>query len=196
MRRWQLPFYRRFQAQVDPAALCGHRAIQGVELSAALFDGRPDAHEPPTRGRLRRLHASLQRKARTGGRLGAAEPLVRIWSLSYDIYSPRFRCFIEVDEYQHFSRPRLLRIARNKPAYPEHFWRETFPRLVRKPKIDHDPPHRDELRAYLDECREVLPLAYGLRPTLRVDEFSLRASGPTFDEVLKWLLKAAKEGTA
>jgi hypothetical protein len=191
MRRWQIPFFLRVRAKVDRRAVCGQAAIRQLGLHAALFDGRPEVHGTPTRARLRRLHASMQREARAARRLGAAEPLVRTWSLSYDIYCPRLQCFIEIDEYQHFSQPRLRRIQRMKPRYPAHFWDEALPRLLRSPKTDRDPPYRDEARAYRDECREVLPIAYGLRPTIRVDEYSLEASSPGFDEVLEWLLKVA-----
>ena len=87
-----------------------------------------------------------------------------------------------MDECQHFSEPRLTRLVANRsapwsPLYPTLFWEETLPRLLARPRRDLDPPHRDEARAYRDEMRERLPVLYGLRRTVRLDEFTLGQIG-------------------
>ncbi|NIV15967.1 MAG: hypothetical protein GWN62_33325 [Aliifodinibius sp.] len=90
--------------------------------------------------------------------------------------------FIEVDEYQHFSHIRLnrlqtIRSTSWRPVYPIHFWENILTRRVNKPYRDLDPPHRDEQRAYLDELRDRLPVLYGLKRTIRIDEFTLKEIG-------------------
>lgn len=104
---------------------------------------------------------------------------IRRWVLSYDIYSPRLHRFLEIDERQHFSEVRLERIqgarsSSREANYPPYFWERVLARLQANPARDHVPPHRDEQRAYLDLVRELVPPAYGCKPTIRIDEYSLR----------------------
>lgn len=146
-----------------------------------LFDARPEAHTEAAQ-EIREVYEFLTKSARDDGRLPAKTPLLKRWKLRWDIYSPKLRRFIEVDEYQHFSRVRLARLRRIRsalwgPEYPAYFWEEVFPRLINKPFRDMDPPHRDEQRAYLDELRDRLPLLYGFKRTIRVDEFTLKKMG-------------------
>lgn len=87
-----------------------------------------------------------------------------------------------MDEKQHFSGVRINRILENHylpwhPLYPAYFWEQVLPRLQAKPYRDLDPPYRDEARAYRDEMRERLPVLYGLQPTIRLDEFTLKSVG-------------------
>lgn len=128
------------------------------------------------------MYELLAKSARKDDRLIAGDPLVKRWTLTWDIYSPGLGRFIEVDEYQHFSRIRLarlleLRSARWAPIYPEHFWGMVAPKIIAKPYRDLDPAHRDEQRAYLDELRDRLPMTYGFRRTFRIDEFTLKDYG-------------------
>ena len=179
--RWEKQVLQRIVAEVDPEAV-GGSDIRQAGLEPLIFESRPELHGEPTARACREVYESLRMAAHTDGRLAAAEPLVKNWTLTADIYSPKLRRFIEVDEVQHFSKPRLVRLVANRlaawaPLYAPRFWEVEVPRLLRKPKRDLDPPHRDEARAYLDELRERLPFAYGLSRTIRLDEFTLAAVG-------------------
>jgi hypothetical protein len=183
MFRYQQAVYDEVVAHLDSTALHG-KAIGFAQLEPKLFDARPESHLPPASSELRSFHDALTRAAHADKRLGVETPLIRSWKLSYDIYSPKLRRFIEVDERQHFSRQRLERIqvGRTEPGrsfYPVHFWDHVFARLLARPARDLDPPHRDEARAYRDEARECLPVLYGLHPTIRLDEFTLEEIGIT-----------------
>ena len=179
--RWERPVLEQIIDQLDPLAVCG-QAVKSCGLNPKIFDARPESHASPDYLAIRDLYDLLERAARDDGRLPAAKPLVKRWKLTGDIYSPKLRRFIEVDEYQHFSRVRLARILENRslpwgPLYPAHFWEVVMPRLQANPFHDPDPPHRDEARAYRDELRDRLPVIYGLPPTIRLDEFTLDDTG-------------------
>ncbi|MFI5453946.1 MAG: hypothetical protein ACHRXM_00685 [Isosphaerales bacterium] len=179
--RWEQPVLEYVVQYLDHLAV-GGRAINLAGLDDRLFDARPDAHPATVSARVRELYEKLARAAREAGRLAHDAPLIKGWKLTGDIYSPKLERFIEVDERQHFSRARLARLLEIRscvwgPLYPAYFWSEEFPRLRDKPFQDLDPPHRDEARAYRDELRELLPVAYGLRRTIRLDEFTLQDFG-------------------
>lgn len=171
MRRWENRVLAAIRANLDPKAL-GGKAINSSGLAPLIFDANPASHTVVGE-RLRARHSAMSHSAHSAGRLPPGTPLVSRWTLTYDIYSPKLRRFIEVDERQHFSSVRLARIGETRPLYPAHFWATALHDLVRSPATDRDPPHRDEARAYGDEARELLPVAYGLEPTIRLDEFSL-----------------------
>ena len=190
------PEHRLLQAirdRIDPAAL-GGRSIVSAGLPREVFVCQPDAHCRGTvRNRLAQLYNLLRQQAEDDGRLQPGSPLIRRWTLSYDIFLPGHGRFVEVDERQHFSKTRLDRLAvqrnrRKAPLYPASFWAQAFKPLVRSPSRDLDPPWRDEARAYRDECREILPVAYGLRPTVRIDVFSLAQATGKEAEMLEDLL--------
>ncbi|QDU90759.1 hypothetical protein Pla175_41710 [Pirellulimonas nuda] len=193
--RWEHATLAYVVQHIDPAAV-GGKAIRSVGLDPRLFDGKPESHGAAAH-ELRGVYELLAKSARDAGRLAEGEPLVRQWALAWDVYSPKLKRFIEVDEHQHFSRPRLGRLEANRtapwaPVYSAYFWEETFPRLVDKPKHDQDPPHRDEQRAYRDELRDRLPALYGLGQTIRIDEFTLKADG---QESLSQLIAQADNHT-
>jgi len=85
----------------------------------------------------------------------------------YFIPDPPF--ILEFDESQHFSRARL--IALNQ--YPEQlslgfsliYWQELCREIDAK---DDMPIDRDERRAWYDSLRDLVPLAHGFKPTVRV----------------------------
>jgi hypothetical protein len=178
--RWEQSVLRDVVENIDSAAV-GGKAIRLMRLDMRLFDARPEAH-PLAAREIREVYEVLTKSARDDGRLPVGVPLVKRWTLTADIYSPKLRRFIEVDEFQHFSRARLARLLEIRSApwgseYPAHFWENVFPRLMRKPYRDLNPPHRDEQRAYRDELRDRLPLLYGLQRTTRLDEFTLKDKG-------------------
>ena len=168
----------RFEGMVYEAVLrIDHTALHGREirrsrlLDERIFNARPEAHAGALAGALSRLYEDLSARARAARRLSRNASLVARWTLVYDIYSPKLRRFVEVDEKQHFSAPRLERIRRHGALYPASF----MTRLkALSPSRDLSPPHRDEQRAYRDAARELIPAAYGLAATVRLDEFSLR----------------------
>ena len=192
--RWEKQVLQRIVAEVDPDAV-GGSDIRRAGLEPLIFESLPDSHCEPTATACREVYELLRIAAHTDGRLAADVPLVKNWTLTGDIYSPKLRRFIEVDEVQHFSKPRLDRLVANRLApwaslYAARFWELELPRLLRKPKRDLDPPHRDEARAYRDELRERLPVAYGLRRTIRLDEFTLAAVG--LDEIPDLIVEILK----
>lgn len=177
--RFQLPFFERFRAEIDPEALCG-REIRPALTEPLLFTAKPSKHSGDLASTLNQYYAVLESAARTAGRLPPEKNLLGgTWVLGYDIYSPHFRRFIEIDERQHFSAPRLERIQRSRGSlieanYPPYFWENTLPHLLEVPAHDYAPPYRDEQRAYLDLARELIPPQYGYEPTLRIDQWSVK----------------------
>jgi hypothetical protein len=179
--RWEKPVLEQLVRKLDSLAV-GGGAIRSAGLPPRIFDGRPEAHPTSISLEICAVYESLRQDAQADGRLAAGAPLVKTWSLTADIYSPKPRRFIEVDEAQHFSEVRLSRLLANRsapwgPLYAASFWDEVVPRLLARPRRDLDPPHRDEARAYRDEMRERLPVTYGLRRTVRLDEFTLKLTG-------------------
>jgi hypothetical protein len=136
--------------KLDPLAV-GGRAIRAAGLDPRVFDAWPDSHAEPIASACRLVYESLRLMAHADGRLANGQPLITNWILAADIYSPKLERFIEIDEKQHFSMPRLTRLLANRaepwgPLYAASFWIEVYPRLVKSPKKDLDPPHCDEAR--------------------------------------------------
>lgn len=178
MKRYQRPAFEQLRTQLDPDLLLG-TDIALIGLEPRLFDASPAVHYGPTERRLRAFYAYLQSRARRDNRLDSDCGLLVRTVLLYDMFSPKLGCFIEIDERQHFSTPRLARLRRigkchPECRYPSYFWQYVLPTL--RAARDLSPPHRDEQRAFLDIAREILPLVYGLGATLRLDEFTLRRS--------------------
>lgn len=177
MKLWQLPFFEWFRQEVDATALAG-ASIARAGLESRLFDANPRSHSGDLGKSLQDLYDLLAKSAAADGRLIDGRSLITQWRLSYDVFSPKLQRFIEIDERQHFSAVRNLRIAlcrerEGLARYPDVFWSTHFAKIQMHPSRDLDPPYRDEQRAYRDEARELLPIGYGLQPTLRLDEFSL-----------------------
>ena len=192
MKRWQLPAFEQIVQKLDPAAQRG-KSIQSLDLNVSIFNSLPEAHPTAVCRPLRELYDTLERSAREDDRLPANKPLVRNWTLTYDIYSPKLGRFIEVDERQHFSRQRLDRIVESqflpgRSLYPSYFWDQVIQQLQKSPACDIDPPHRDEQRTYRDVARELLPTAYGLEATIRLDEYSLSSSGLEAVDLIQQIL--------
>ena len=192
MKRFQSPVFAQVLKHLDLDAVFGG-GIKSIGLEPRLFEACPHVHTAPTCRVLDDAYNFLESSARLDGRLLPAAPLIQRWNLSYDIYSPRLSCFIEVDERQHFSLPRLLRLNDRQSfevhaRYPLYFWKNVYSRKLNQPARDLDPPHRDEQRTYLDEVRDRLPVVYGHPRTIRLDEYSLRESGLSVSELIQQAL--------
>ncbi|MDY6790738.1 MAG: hypothetical protein SWH54_05660 [Thermodesulfobacteriota bacterium] len=86
-----------------------------------------------------------------------------------DYYIKSLNCIVEFDESQHFTSPRALTLSRYprglKLGYDRKVWLNRCQELNRH---DNDPPSRDETRAWYDTIRDILPVTFGMRPTIRV----------------------------
>lgn len=181
MEKWQKLVYDAICLQLDESALYG-KEIRKASLPLQLFNCRADVHKSPIQEKLNDAYNYLSALAKHDKRLSENDQLVKQWKLTYDIFSPKLLRFIEVDERQHFSYQRIrmvseLRKAGSPPLYHPFFWKEVIPRFIKRPAIDNDPPWRDEARAYRDYARDILPQEYGLKPTIRLDIFSLDEYG-------------------
>jgi len=191
--RFQQPFYEGLHAEVDCQAVTGHE-IRRVLSECRLFTAMPEKHTGEIVSLLRGYYATLESAARAAGRLPPEKDLLgKTWALSYDIYSPRLHRFIEIDERQHFSAPRLERIRCLRESlleanYPPYFWEHVLLHLLEVPSTDKAPPYRDEQRAYLDLARELVPPHYGYEPTLRIDQWSLKYYGSNMRALKEALL--------
>jgi len=194
--RFQQPFFERFRSQIDPESVCG-REIRRALNEPLLFTAKPSNHSGDLASTLSQYYAVLESAARNAERLPPEKNLLgEAWALNYDIYSPRFHRFIEIDERQHFSTPRLERIQDSRGSlveaqYPPHFWEYTLPHLLTAPAHDHAPPYRDEQRAYLDLARELVPSHYGFGHTLRIDQWSVRYYESNTENLMRALLERA-----
>ena len=85
----------------------------------------------------------------------------------YFIAAPPF--IVEFDESQHFSRPRLVALANYPQQINVGFSISRWQDLCREINAADDTPiDRDERRAWYDTLRDLLPLTYGFRPTVRL----------------------------
>jgi hypothetical protein len=100
----------------------------------------------------------------------------------YDYFLPKYNCFVEFDEQQHFTLPRLISLG----LYPNDihlgFDKAKWETLCKDlEKTDRDPPHRDEQRAWLDTIRDLAHVYHSkyynglleIRPTIRFYEREL-----------------------
>ncbi len=113
--------------------------------------------------------------------------------LSPDGFLPDYNCIIEFDELQHFTlfRQKTLEfyphdadLGFKVDAYRswcnEHsaVALKKGPSGYRKPKPEFPFENgRAAQRALFDACRDILPLCFGLRPTVRIAEFQLPSLG-------------------
>jgi hypothetical protein len=86
-----------------------------------------------------------------------------------DYYMPEQKLIVEFDESQHFSRPRLISLS----LYPDDLkfgfslarWKALCRRID---AVDDTPTDRDERRAWYDTVRDLVPIIYGFKPTVRL----------------------------
>lgn len=127
---------------------------------------------------LSKIHSRLVERTQLDKRNSKGDVLAtRIGS--YDYYLPKFKCFVEFDEQQHFTLAR----AEALKLYPKNtklgFDKKEWLRLCQTlNRVDLSPPHRDEQRAWLDTIRDLGPLYAKeylndlgrLNPTVRIYE--------------------------
>lgn len=86
-----------------------------------------------------------------------------------DYYINSLNCLVEFDESQHFTARRALTLSLYpngaKLGFDKGVWHK---RCVDINRHDNDPMDRDEKRAWYDTLRDVLPVAFGMNPTIRV----------------------------
>ena len=139
--RWEQRVFTYIVKHVDPDAIRG-KASTSAGLDLRLFDGIPESH-PAAASEIRKVYKLLSQSAHDDDRLQAGRELLMRWKLTWDIYSPKLGRFIEVDEFQHFSRPRMTRLLGHRsvrwwPVYSAYFWEKSVPRLKDRPYRDRD----------------------------------------------------------
>jgi len=84
--------------------------------------------------------------------------------LRCDFYLPEKNAIIEVDERQHYTKPRAMALRNYPPTVALGFdktrWIKDCERIA---ATDPSPPHRDEQRAYYDSLRDLLAGEHGVR---------------------------------
>lgn len=86
-----------------------------------------------------------------------------------DFWMPNPGFLVEFDESQHFTECRALTLRRYPSGVPFGFEKETWLQHCHSIRAeDHDPPFRDEQRAWYDTLRDFVPQVRGLHPTLRL----------------------------
>jgi hypothetical protein len=100
----------------------------------------------------------------------------------YDYFLPKYNCFVEFDEQQHFTLPRLISLGLYPNDIPLGFNKTKWENLCKDlDKTDRDPPHRDEQRAWLDTIRDLGHVYHSqyfnglleISPTIRIYEGEL-----------------------
>ncbi len=86
-----------------------------------------------------------------------------------DYYVPQAKLIVEFDEKQHFTRPRLTSLLLYPAAYRYGFSLAIWTDLCRAIDATDDKPiDRDERRAWYDVLRDLVPVLYGFKPTVRL----------------------------
>jgi hypothetical protein len=86
-----------------------------------------------------------------------------------DFFIPDKKIIIEFDESQHFTKPRDVALGLyprgKKYGFFVEKWRVLCEKLNRR---DNDPLYRDEQRAWYDTLRDLSPILWGGRQTVRL----------------------------
>jgi hypothetical protein len=86
-----------------------------------------------------------------------------------DYYIKSLNCIVEFDESQHFTAPRALTLSLYprgvKLGYDKKDWLAKCRNINRH---DNTPICRDETRAWYDALRDLLPIHFGMSPTVRL----------------------------
>lgn len=126
-----------------------------------------------------KIHHHLMKGSKDDGRGPKGNTLSKTCK-PFDYYLPKFNCFLEFDEPQHFTLARAESLRLYPKNIPLGFDKKKWIGLCNElRRTDRDPPHRDEQRAWLDTLRDLGPI-FGkrflppemrkLRPTVRVYE--------------------------
>ncbi len=85
----------------------------------------------------------------------------------YYVSAPPF--ILEFDESQHFSQARLITLQLYPKTLPMGFPLSRWQDLCRGINaVDDRPIDRDERRAWYDALRDLVPIVYGFKPTVRL----------------------------
>ena len=85
----------------------------------------------------------------------------------YVVSAPPF--ILEFDESQHFSHARLITLQLYPKTLPMGFSLTRWQALCREiDAVDDRPIDRDERRAWYDVLRDLVPIVYGFKPTVRL----------------------------
>jgi hypothetical protein len=86
-----------------------------------------------------------------------------------DFFVPNPGFVVEFDESQHFTACRKLALSKYPSNLPLGFNKEKWSRLCNEIDArDNEPAYRDEQRAWYDTLRDFVPVANGLKPTVRL----------------------------
>jgi hypothetical protein len=85
----------------------------------------------------------------------------------YYVSDPPF--ILEFDEFQHFSRARLVALDHYPVNIRIGYWVPRWQQLCREIDAKDDEPFdRDERRAWYDTLRDLVPAIHGFKPTARI----------------------------
>lgn len=91
----------------------------------------------------------------------------RVPPCDFYVSDPPF--ILEFDESQHFSRARLITLQLYPKMMPLGFSFSHWQELCREINAqDNQPIDRDERRAWYDVLRDLVPIIYGFKPTVRL----------------------------
>lgn len=112
---------------------------------------------------LKRIFSALQNQR-------GYQQFVRTQNLPrVDYYIPDPGFIVELDESQHFTSARKTSLQHYPESIKVGFNTEKWMRLCDQIQAsDHDPPFRDEQRAWYDTLRDFMPAIKGLKPTIRL----------------------------
>jgi hypothetical protein len=131
---------------------------------------RIDASTDPEDYRQSPLYAPLSEIYRTLQTHRGHTDFVRSATMAgCDFWIPSPGFVVEFDESQHFTKCRALTLERYPRNIPFGFETDVWlRRCERRPAEDHNPPYRDEQRAWYDTLRDFVPHIQGLHPTIRL----------------------------
>ncbi len=125
---------------------------------------------------LSTIHERLIERSMKAGR-GPTKEVLAVRKMPFDFYLPAYNCFVEFDEDQHFTEARAFALSLYPKDVALGFDRVEWVQFCHElNRVDMDPPHRDEQRAWLDTIRDLAPVMVGredgkkFAPTIRLSE--------------------------
>lgn len=154
---------------------CSECKVAVARLLLAIYGGvdknyRIEAGTCPGDYKNTPLHSVLSDIYRTLQEHRGHKDFVRSATLpNCDFWIPNPGFVVEFDESQHFTECRALALQKYPREIPFGFDREKWLRLCNSIRAeDHDPPFRDEQRAWYDTLRDFVPQLRGVHSTLRL----------------------------